>query len=98
MLEQSEPAHALEPQALQAIHAASQNPNAKTAQSLGITGAGVTVAFIADGLDINNADFIRPDGSPVFVDYKDFSGEGTVGTHRRRRGIPGCQLHRRPGQ
>jgi Subtilase family/Peptidase inhibitor I9 len=67
----------LEPQALQAIHAASQNPNAKTAQSLGITGAGVTVAFIADGLDINNVDFIRPDGAHVFVDYKDFSGEGT---------------------
>jgi Peptidase inhibitor I9 len=67
----------LEPQALQAINAASQNPNAKTAQSLGITGAGVTVAFIADGLDINNTDFIRPNGQHVFVDYKDFSGEGT---------------------
>jgi subtilase family protein len=67
----------LEPQALQAINAASQNPKAKTAQSLGLTGAGVTVAFIADGLDINNTDFIRPDGSHVFVDYKDFSGEGT---------------------
>ena len=67
----------LEPQALQAIHADSSDPNAKTARSLGITGAGVTVAFIADGLDINNTDFIRPDNTPVFVDYKDFSGEGT---------------------
>jgi peptidase inhibitor I9 len=68
---------ALEPQAIEAIHADSPNPGAKTARSLGITGAGVTVAFIADGLDTTNTDFIRPDGSPVFVDYKDFSGEGT---------------------
>ena len=68
---------ALEPQAIEDIHADSPNPGAKTARSLGITGAGVTVAFIADGLDTANTDFIRPDGSPVFVDYKDFSGEGT---------------------
>jgi hypothetical protein len=67
----------LEPQALQAIHADSSDPSAKTARSLGIDGAGVTVAFIADGLDINDTDFIRPNGSHVFVDYKDFSGEGT---------------------
>jgi len=67
----------LEPQALQAIGADSTDPNAKTARSLGIDGSGVTVAFIADGLDINDPDFIRPDGTPVFVDYKDFSGEGT---------------------
>ena len=67
----------LEPQAIQTINADSTTPNAKTARSLGIDGSGVTVAFIADGLDINNPDFIRPDGSHVFVDYKDFSGEGT---------------------
>jgi subtilase family protein/peptidase inhibitor I9 len=67
----------LEPQALQIIHADSQQPNAKTARSLGFTGAGVTVGFIADGLDINNPDFIRPGGQHVFVDYKDFSGDGT---------------------
>jgi Subtilase family len=67
----------LEPQALEAIHADSQTPGAQTARSLGFTGKGVTVAFIADGLDTNNPDFIRPDGSHVFVDYKDFSGEGT---------------------
>ncbi len=68
---------ALEPQALEAIRADSSNPTAKTARSLGIDGTGVTVGFIADGLDTANTDFIRPDGTPVFVDYQDFSGEGT---------------------
>ena len=67
----------LEPEALQTIHADSDDPSAPTARSLGFTGKGVTVAFIADGLDINNQDFIRADGSHVFTDYKDFSGEGT---------------------
>src|SRR5262249_22566171 len=32
--------------------------------------------WLADGIDINNPDFIRVDGSHVFVDYQDFSGEG----------------------
>jgi hypothetical protein len=67
----------LEPQALQTMHVNSPDPQAKTARALGFDGAGVTVGFIADGLDINNTDFIRADGSHVFVDYKDFSGEGT---------------------
>ena len=41
-----------------------------------MTGAGVTVGFIADGLDINNPDFIRANGQHVFTDYQDFSGDG----------------------
>ncbi|MGH9016911.1 MAG: S8 family serine peptidase, partial [Acidimicrobiales bacterium] len=68
----------LEPQALSTIGADATTPNAQTARSLGIDGTGVTVAFIADGLNINDPDFIRADGTPVFVDYKDFSGEGTA--------------------
>ncbi|MGP0030311.1 MAG: S8 family serine peptidase, partial [Acidimicrobiales bacterium] len=67
----------LNPQAILAIHAASNPGGPPSAQSLGYTGAGVKVAFIADGLDIDNPDFIRADGQPVFVDYQDFSGTGT---------------------
>ncbi len=67
----------LDPQALQTMSVDSEQPGVKTARSLGLTGAGVTVAFIADGLDINNPDFIRANGQHVFVDYKDFSGAGT---------------------
>jgi hypothetical protein len=65
----------LEPEALQLTHTAFADPSTPSAQRLA-TGRGVTVAFLADGLDINNPDFIRPDGSHVFVDYKDFSGDG----------------------
>jgi hypothetical protein len=67
----------LNPQALMSIHAASNPGGNPSAQALGYTGAGVKVAFIADGLDINNPDFIRANGQPVFVDYQDFSGTGT---------------------
>lgn len=67
----------LDPQALELIHANSDLPGAHTAHALGITGAGVKVAFIADGVNPNNPDFIRADGQRVFFDYKDFSGDGT---------------------
>ena len=67
----------LDPQAIETIHAASQSGKGATAQALGYTGAGVKVAFIADGLNTNDPDFIRADGQKVFVDYQDFSGTGT---------------------
>ncbi len=67
----------LNPEALQTMHVDSDNPLAKTARKLGIDGSGVKVGVIADGLDINNPDFIRPNGDHVFTDYKDFTGAGT---------------------
>jgi Subtilase family len=58
----------LEPEALDLTHTTQ-------AQSLA-TGKGVKIAFVADGIDVNNPEFIRPDGSHVIVDYQDFSGDG----------------------
>jgi len=66
----------LAPQALSLMHVDSSDPTAKTARSLGIDGSGVTVAYIADGVDINNPDFMR-NGQSVFTDYQDFTGTGT---------------------
>ena len=64
----------IDPQALQTI-------NAPQALSLGIDGAGVTVATIADGVDTTNPDLQRnpaygKPGTPVVSEY-DFSGDGT---------------------
>jgi hypothetical protein len=65
----------LEPEALQTTHTAFADPSTPQAQNI-VDGTGVKVAFIADGLDVDNPDFIRADGSHVFVDYQDFSEDG----------------------
>jgi hypothetical protein len=64
----------LEPEALGSIHALTTD-GSPNAQQLS-TGVGVKVAYIADGIDPNNPDFIRPNGQHVIIDYKDFSGDG----------------------
>ncbi len=65
----------LEGEYLQTMHVAYNDPTIPQAASLA-TGKGVRVAFFADGVDVNNPDFIRPDGSHVFIDYRDFTGDG----------------------
>jgi hypothetical protein len=64
----------VEPEALNTIHAYSSD-GSPSAQDL-TTGAGVRVAYIADGIDRDNPDFIRPDGQHAIIDYQDFSGDG----------------------
>lgn len=72
----------LEPQALQLTNTASLDATTPQAQLLRdgngdlVTGKGVKVAVIFnDGLDTTIPAFTRPDGSSVFIDYQNFSGD-----------------------
>jgi Subtilase family/Peptidase inhibitor I9 len=71
----------LEPEALQLTKTAFLDSSTPQAQNVldgsgvPVTGRGVTVAFIADGLDTTVPGFTRPDGSKVFVDYQNFTGD-----------------------
>jgi hypothetical protein len=67
----------LEPEALQLMHAESQTGSGVAGAHDLVDGTGVKVAFIADGLDIQNADLTRGGQSIVF-DYRDFSGDGVA--------------------
>ncbi|GAA3523944.1 hypothetical protein GCM10022222_02780 [Amycolatopsis ultiminotia] len=68
----------LEPEALTSIHANSTDGSNSAAELA--DGSGVKVGFLADDMDPDYADFIRPDGSHVFSDFKDFSGDGPGAT------------------
>jgi len=67
----------LDPEGLALTDTDSTAAGTPTARSLGYTGAGVKVAFLADGLDPGNVNLQR-DGKPVITDYRDFSGDGTA--------------------
>ncbi|MET9914476.1 S8 family serine peptidase [Streptomyces sp. NPDC006476] len=41
------------------------------------TGKGLRIALFTDGIDVNNPDFIHPDGSHVITAVWDFTGDGT---------------------
>ena len=94
----------LEPEALQLTNTAFLDPSVPQAQEIvdghgaKVTGSGVKVAILADGARPTSvAGFTRPDGSKVFIDYQNFSGDPASDAHRGRRDVRRRQLHRRTG-
>ena len=67
----------LAPDALPLTGTDSTTAGAVTARSLGFTGAGVKVAFLADGIDPGNVNLQRG-GKSVISRYADFTGQGTA--------------------
>jgi subtilisin family serine protease len=66
----------LEPEALQLMNVEFDPGSGKPAAHDIVDGTGVKVAWLADGIDINNPEFQR-DGHTIFTDYQDFTTEGT---------------------
>jgi hypothetical protein len=66
----------LEPEALQVMNVDFGSGSTKPAAHDLATGKGVKIAVFPDGLDPNNPNFLRSDGSSAIFDYQDFSGEG----------------------
>lgn len=58
----------LEPEGLRLVHGDAAQRTTR--------GAGVRVGVVADGLDIDTPDYVRPDGTRVIADYRDFTGAG----------------------
>ena len=61
----------VEPEAISLIHADRAHQITR--------GAGVKVGVVADGLDVSTPEYIRPDGTPVIADYRDFTGASPAG-------------------
>jgi Subtilase family/Peptidase inhibitor I9 len=66
----------LEPEPLQLMNVEFQPGSGQMGAHDLVDGTGVKVAWMADGIDINNPDFMR-NGKSIFVDYQDFTAEGT---------------------
>ena len=59
---------------------------------------GIKVGIVADGIDPNNPDLIRPNGQHVIFDYQDFSGYGASAPTDGRKAFLDAGTIASPGQ